>query len=200
VARTKEFDTDEALEAAMRLFWRDGFEGTSTGALLGELGIARASLYATFGSKRELYLAALDRFITGEAGSAAIRELEEHEPAIEGIRAFLRSSAETPADAPAGCFAVNAGIEHGDADPEISRRLNANRRRLEQALRAALERARDAGDLAPGVDPEDAATMLVSLNTGLKALASAGTGQRARIRSTVAATMALLTATPTAAD
>ncbi|MFE5588533.1 helix-turn-helix domain-containing protein, partial [Kitasatospora sp. NPDC056531] len=59
MARTKEFDPDAALQAALELFWRRGYEATSMADLVEGLGIARASIYATFGSKRELYLRAL---------------------------------------------------------------------------------------------------------------------------------------------
>jgi TetR/AcrR family transcriptional repressor of nem operon len=194
MARTKEFDPDTALEAAMRLFWRDGYEGTSTSALVDDLGIARASLYGTFGSKRSLYLAALDRFIASEASSASTNALSSDESAIGAIRALLESSLRQSPELPAGCFAVNAGIEHGDTDAEVSRRLNANRRRLEIALYGALTRAQADGDLAPGVDPKQAAAMLVGLNTGLKVLARAGAGQNDRIAAAISAAMSLIAA------
>src|ERR687891_713494 len=63
MARGKEFDPDVALERAMDLFWRQGYEATSISDLVTHLGIAKASLYATFGGKHDLYVAALDRYI-----------------------------------------------------------------------------------------------------------------------------------------
>lgn len=63
VGRNKQFDPDEVLDAALDLFWRRGYEATSTADLVTETGIARGSLYATFHSKHELYLRTLDRYV-----------------------------------------------------------------------------------------------------------------------------------------
>ncbi|NEW70151.1 TetR/AcrR family transcriptional regulator [Streptomyces rhizosphaericus] len=194
MARRKEFDPEAALDAAMRLFWRNGYEGTSTSDLVDELGIARASLYGTFGSKRGLYLAALDRFLSGGAGPSPADILASRASALDAVRDLLETSAAAPEpDRPQGCFAVNATVEHGDSDPEIARRLEGNRSRLETALYGALLRARAEGELAPGVDPRSAATMLASLNSGLKVLSCAGADQRDRITSCIDAVMAMLT-------
>lgn len=193
MARRKEFDPEAALDAAMRLFWRNGYEGTSTSDLVDGLGIARASLYGTFGSKRGLYLAALDRFLSGGAGPSPADILASRESALDAVRDLLETSAAAPKQGtPQGCFAVNATVEHGDSDPEISRRLEGNRSRLETALYGALLRARAEGELAPGVDPRSAATMLASLNSGLKVLSCAGEDQRDRITTTVDAVMSML--------
>jgi TetR/AcrR family transcriptional regulator, transcriptional repressor for nem operon len=195
VARTKEFDPAGALDAAMLIFWRQGYEATSTADLVTGLGIARASLYGTFGSKRELYLAALDRFIAAGVTPSAADVLASHESALTGIRVFLEASVvDSRAERPAGCFAVNATVEHGAGEPEVSRRLEGNRSRLETALYGTLLRARSQGELAPGVDPRAAAAMLVAVNTGLKVLARAGEDQNGRIRAAVAATIAALAA------
>ncbi|MFI8849914.1 TetR/AcrR family transcriptional regulator [Streptomyces sp. 891-h] len=193
MARTKEFDPDAALDAAMRLFWRKGYEGTSTSDLTNELGIARASLYGTFGSKHALYLAALDRFLSGAAGPTPADILASRESALDSVRDLLETSAVPPkGDTPAGCFAVNATVEHGDTDPEISRRTADNVSRLETALYGALLRARAEGELAPDVDPKSAATMLAGLNHGLKVLARAGESQSDRIRTAITSAMSML--------
>lgn len=63
MSRSKEFDPDAALQQAMELFWEHGYEATSLAQLTDRLGIGRASLYATFGDKRELYLQALRRYL-----------------------------------------------------------------------------------------------------------------------------------------
>jgi TetR/AcrR family transcriptional repressor of nem operon len=59
MARTKEFDKERALASAMDVFWRSGYENTSMEDLMGEMGIAKQSLYDTFGDKRALYLKAM---------------------------------------------------------------------------------------------------------------------------------------------
>ena len=68
MARTREFDPENALDSAMALFWRQGFAGTSVAQLVDETGVNRHSLYETFGDKQALYLQALKRFDTGCAG------------------------------------------------------------------------------------------------------------------------------------
>src|SRR5580704_13875517 len=118
MGRPREFDTDAALEKAMRLFWAKGYEGTSVGDLTETLGISRPSLYAAFGDKQALFRAALERYAAGPAGSVAValgkhtaREVAEH---------LLRGAADLQASTrnPGGCLTVNGGIACGDqAEP-----------------------------------------------------------------------------------
>ncbi|MFE2185198.1 helix-turn-helix domain-containing protein [Streptomyces sp. NPDC059455] len=113
MARRKEFDPEVALDAAMRLFWRNGYEGTSTSDLVDELGIARASLYGTFGSKRGLYLAALDRFLSGGSGPSPADILASRTSALDAVRDLLETSAAAPKpDTPPGLL---RGQRHGGA-------------------------------------------------------------------------------------
>ena len=58
MARTKEFDERDALLAAMGVFWRQGYEGTSIPDLLKATGLSRSSLYETFSDKATLFEAA----------------------------------------------------------------------------------------------------------------------------------------------
>src|SRR5437867_1876189 len=61
--RPREFDAEQALDAALLLFWRHGYEGTSLAALTDAMGINTPSLYAAFGSKEMLFRRALDRYL-----------------------------------------------------------------------------------------------------------------------------------------
>src|SRR5260370_36266445 len=86
--RPREFDADAALEQAMRLFWLKGYLGTSVSDLTEALGISRASLYAAFGSKDELFLAALERY---GGGPSTVARTALHEPAAyRRVEAILR--------------------------------------------------------------------------------------------------------------
>lgn len=199
MARTKDFDPDRALEKAMRLFWRRGYDGTSTHDLLEELGIARASLYGTFGSKRELYVMALDRFLDGSIAPDPEQLLNSNESALGSLRNLLDAYISLPdAENPRGCFSINATVEHGDTDDVISLRLERNRARLESALRGVLYRARVQGELGPDIEPDGAATMLLALISGLKVLARAGADQDQRMRVAIDATLTMLSSQETA--
>ncbi len=98
MARTKEFDPDAALRAALELFWARGCEATTMAELVEHLGIGRASIYATFGSKHELYLKALDRYAETQ-DPRIVEELSAPGPALPGVRALVRRfAAEAAAD------------------------------------------------------------------------------------------------------
>jgi len=197
MARHKEFDPDVALDTAMRVFWRSGYAHTSTEDLVTELGIARASLYGTYGSKRGLYLAALDRYLTGGGDPAQV--VASAASGLDAVRALLESAARQPDQGlPPGCFSVNATVEHGDTDPEIGARLERNRERMETVFRDALLRARAEGDLDTRLcdDSEisSTATLLTTVLNGLQVLSRAGADQRGRIARTVEAALAGLRA------
>src|SRR3984957_16068770 len=110
MGRPREFDTDAALEKAMRLFWAKGYEGTSIADLTETLGISKPSLYAAFGDKQSLFRAALERYAAGPAsyvaealGKPTAREVAGH---------LLRGAADLDTDStnPGGCLTVNGAI------------------------------------------------------------------------------------------
>jgi AcrR family transcriptional regulator len=88
MGRPREFDTDAALEKAMRLFWAKGYEGTSVADLTETLGISKPSLYAAFGDKQSLFRAALERYAAGPAlyVAAALRKPTAREVAQTLLR------------------------------------------------------------------------------------------------------------------
>ncbi|MCW5251981.1 MULTISPECIES: TetR/AcrR family transcriptional regulator [unclassified Streptomyces] len=174
MARTKEFDPDLVLRRAMELFWERGYEATSLADLVDHLGIGRASLYATFGSKHDLYLAAIRRYLRGsEAGF--VTALAQPGPALPAVRAFVESwvtDALTDSGR-RGCLVVNAAVELAPRDPEVARQVEASWRVVETALVSALLRARAQGELAPGKDPHEIAHFLLVLKQGVRVIARA---------------------------
>ena len=142
MGRPREFDTDAALEKAMRLFWAKGYEGTSVGDLTETLGISRPSLYAAFGDKQSLFRAALERYAAGPAGYVAValgkptaREVAEH---------LLRGAADLQASTrnPGGCLTVNGGIACGDEAEPVRQALNEHRTAGVALLRRRFEQAK----------------------------------------------------------
>ncbi|MBV2357067.1 TetR/AcrR family transcriptional regulator; helix-turn-helix transcriptional regulator [Streptomyces sp. J2-1] len=176
MARTKEFDPDTALRAAVELFWQQGYEATSMADLVAHLGVGRASLYATFGSKHDLYLKALDHY-TEANDTRLLEELSRPGPALPAVRAVVRRFAEESAGAETasrGCFVTNTAAELCPHDPEAARRAEASWARLETLLHAALSRARAQGEIPADRDPRALARMLLVLMQGLRVAGKCG--------------------------
>jgi TetR/AcrR family transcriptional repressor of nem operon len=130
VGRYKQFDPDEVLDAALDLFWRRGYAGTSTADLVAETGIARASLYATFHSKHELYLRALDHYVRAHYWTLFTMLRPRPGPVLPAVRTLVESYA---AAAASGCFVVKAAAERM-SDGEVARRVRASWNNLEGEL------------------------------------------------------------------
>ncbi|MFF5546117.1 TetR/AcrR family transcriptional regulator [Streptomyces olivaceoviridis] len=195
MARTKEFDPDAALQSALELFWRRGYEATSMADLVGHLGIGRASLYATFGSKHELYLRALDRY--GQTQDPVLtRELSRPGPVLPAVRGLVRRfAAEATAEATReqGCLVTNTAVELAPHDREAARRVERSWDTVETLLHSALVRARAQGELAGDRDPLALARMLLVLLQGLRVVGKAS-ADPARVRDAAEQALALLDA------
>ena len=169
VARTKEFDPDAALRSALELFWRRGYEATSMSELVEHLGIGRASIYATFGSKHDLYLKALDRYEEMQ-DPRMLGELSQPGPALPAVAAVVRRfAAESASDERlTGCFVTNTAAELGPHDADAAVRVGLSWQRIETLLHSALVRAQAQGELAENRDPRALAHMLLVLMQGMR--------------------------------
>ncbi|EPH45573.1 TetR family transcriptional regulator [Streptomyces aurantiacus] len=193
MARTKEFDPDAALKAALELFWSRGYEATSMADLVEHLGIGRASIYATFGNKRELYLKAVDRY-TELREPLLVDELSRPGPALPGIRAVLRrfaAESAAPDTRRAGCLVTNTAAELAPHDPAADRRVERNWEHIETLLHSALSRARAQGEIPEGRDPRALARMLLVLLQGMRVVGKVSGGE-ARVRDAADEALALL--------
>lgn len=166
--RVKEFEPDVALQRALELFWERGYEATSMADLVEHLGIGRASLYATFGSKHELYLKALERY-TQTRDPDVVEMLSHPGPVVPAIRRLIETYVEQAVGAGAhrGCMVVNAAVETS-ADPAVARLVGHSWRAIEVALTTALTRARTQGELAAETDPQALAAFVLVLLQGIK--------------------------------
>lgn len=192
MARTKEFDPDAALQAALELFWERGYEATSMAALVERLGVARAGIYATFGSKHELYLRTLRRY--GElCDPLLLTELSQPGPALPAVRALVTRFAEESAgdELRRGCFMTNTAVERAPHDRDAARRVEASWDVLETALTSALLRARAQGELPAERDPRALARMLLVLLQGMRVVGKAG-GDQERARDAARQVLALI--------
>lgn len=193
MARTKEFDPDAALRAALDLFWRRGYEATAMSDLVEHLGIGRASLYATFGNKHELYLKALDRYAE-ERGPLMLEELSQPGPALPAVRAVVRRfAAEAGSDDVRllGCFVTNTAAELAPHDASAARRVELSWEQLETLLHSALVRAQAQAELTEDRDPRALARMLLVLMQGLRVVGKAS-DDPARVRDAAEQALTLL--------
>ncbi|GGT67983.1 TetR/AcrR family transcriptional regulator [Actinomadura citrea] len=174
MARTKEFDPDAALLRALELFWERGYEATSMADLVAHLGIARASVYATFGGKRELYLKALERYLRDTDPKIA-EALSQPGPVLPAVLALIEGYAEESAHGRPrlGCLVVNTAVELAARDAEAARLVEASWNFLEASLTTALTRARAQGELSPDKDPRALARLLLVLFQGMRVLGRA---------------------------
>ncbi len=179
--RPRMFDVHEALDIALKVFWRKGYEGTSIDDLTGAMGINRPSLYCAFGNKEQLFRKALDRYLGGSAAlyGEAIGQLTARAVAER----FLRGMADnlTDPEHPPGCLAVQGALSCGDAADPIRRELTARRAAAEATLRERFERAKAEGDLSPDDDPADLARFLATVAQGM-AVQAAGGASRDELR------------------
>ncbi|HJS75619.1 MAG TPA: TetR/AcrR family transcriptional regulator, partial [Vicinamibacteria bacterium] len=131
MGRPREFDRDEALDRAVQVFWSRGFERTSVEDLTDSMGIQRGSLYAAFGDKHQLFLAALDRY-EERFYRDTLRFLEEGSPR-EGIRRVFQQVVSDCAcgGGAKGCFITNTAVALAEDDPETAARVWGNLLRLE---------------------------------------------------------------------
>jgi AcrR family transcriptional regulator len=172
--RTREFDVDTALDQAMLVFWRLGYERATMAELTKAMGINRPSLYAAFGSKEELFRKALERYATGpDAYEASALALPT---AREVAYALLRGGADrqTQPGKPHGCLAVlGTRTEPADSSP-IGRMLVEARLAGEEEVRERFERARAGGDLPADADPTALAEYIRTVIYGLTVKAASG--------------------------
>src|SRR5207302_4612064 len=171
--RPREFDTDVALEHAMRVFWLKGYLGTSVSDLTQALGINRASLYAAFGSKDELFLAALERY--GSGPSAFAGTALDEPTAYRVVEAILRGVVEMMSSPlnPRGCLWVRGLLSSG-TDDAMKRELVARRRPDEAALVKRFSRAVAEGGLPADRDPVGLTQHVTTINFGLAVQAVKG--------------------------
>lgn len=174
MARTKEFDPDAALQKALELFWERGYEATSMADLVQHLGIARASIYATFGGKHDLYVKAFERYLQTRDPDV-VEVLSQPGPALPAVRSLVEAYAEESVcdEFRRGCMVVNAAVEIMPRDPQIARRVEASWDALETALTSALTRARAQGEISGDKDPRALARFLLVMMQGMRVLGRA---------------------------
>ena len=176
--RPREFDPEEALASALRVFWQKGYDGASMSDLTDAMGITKPSLYACFGNKEALFRKALDLY---ERDKLCYVRSALEAPTARGVaERILRGavSAQCGDSDPQGCLGVISTMACATEAESIRNEVIARRKSSEQAMIARFERARDEGDLPDHVDPEGLASFLTTVLQGLSVKATSGADRK----------------------
>jgi AcrR family transcriptional regulator len=180
--RPRGFNEDEALDRAMHVFWRRGFEGASLNDLTAAMGIRPASLYQAFGNKRALFEKALARYLAGPV--AFVHDALSEPTAYAVADRILRRTAEflTEGRSRNGCMTIQADLAGGVEGEPIRRKLIALRVKEQDALRRRFERAKSEGDLPENANATDLARFVTAIYQGMTVQAINGASREDLLR------------------
>jgi AcrR family transcriptional regulator len=169
--RPRVHDLDTALDRALEVFWRQGYEGTTLSDLTEAIGMSRPSLYEAFGNKEELFGKVLDRYFEGPGRYASeALDLSRMRDVVERL---VYGAVELTSD-PGGCLTVRTVQACGEEAEPVRRDAIARRKAAELALRRRIELAQSSNDLPADRDPGDLARFVMMLTDGIAVQAAAG--------------------------
>ncbi|WP_342504345.1 TetR/AcrR family transcriptional regulator [Lysinibacillus sp. FSL L8-0126] len=192
MARTREFDEEKVLEAAMQLFWEKGYEATSLSDLTARMGIQRPSIYSTFGDKKELFEAALRRYTTSRAADIRAR-LQSHTSVKQAFATFFEEviAAEYTKDLSNGCFCINTMVELAPHDERFEILTREHQLYLAVIFQETIERGIQTGELDADTDAKSLAQALLVALIGLTVMLKSQP-QQAFVDNAIATTLTLL--------
>jgi AcrR family transcriptional regulator len=176
--RTRQFDTDEALDRALEVFWTRGYEGATLPELTRAMGINRPSLYAAFGNKEELFRKALDRYQTGPMSflTEALRKPTARAVVEAIFTGFVRMQRDR--EKARGCLVVSGVLACGEEAETLRDELVQLRQGIVAALRKRFEQAVEDGDLPARTDCATLARYIATVLNGLAVQAASGTTEK----------------------
>ena len=175
MARTKEFNEDQALDKAIEIFWHKGYNGTSAQDLVTHLGLSRSSLYDTFGDKQKLFAQSLQRYQKNAQNqivelfyqSANIKETLQDifkQAVIESLEDRITK----------GCFMVNSSVELAMHDEEIAKIVKNNSQIMEEVFTNAVQKGQDSGHISKANSAKVLARFIFNNYSGIRVLARTG--------------------------
>jgi TetR/AcrR family transcriptional regulator, transcriptional repressor for nem operon len=191
MARPQEFDTARVLHKALELFWRKGYEATSLADLMAATRLSKSSLYAAFGGKRDLFLAAFDAYRAER--TVGLHRILASGPAREGIATFFRDIIATgnKSRSPYGCMSTNQAVELAPHDSAVRDRITADFQTIEDAFARTIERGQAEGSVAPAKDARSIARLFVVAFPGFQVMIRAG-ADPARLEAALQGLLSLL--------
>jgi AcrR family transcriptional regulator len=174
MGRPREFDVERALDAALCVFWRKGYEGASYADLTEATGVERPALYLAFGNKEALFRRALSRYY--ERYLAYVPEALARPTSREVVAHLLYSAADLHTRYPdhPGCLGINGALAASDETESVRQALIHARAAGEAKLRDRLQRAKAEGDLPETARPEALAAFVMAVAHGMAVQAKAG--------------------------
>ncbi|NNG03552.1 MAG: TetR/AcrR family transcriptional regulator [Inquilinus sp.] len=175
MVRYATFDREQVLDKAMVVFWRQGYSASSIQDLVDATGLSRSSLYAAFGDKRGLFLAAVDRYVE-TSSRTRVQALRVGTDPLASIRRFFDNlvAFSVGEGRRLGCLLTNEAVELAPSDADLERRFRANLAEVETAFAEALGRAQRAGEIGAARDLRALARMLTNSVQGMRVMARAG--------------------------
>ncbi|OZB98276.1 TetR/AcrR family transcriptional regulator [Paenibacillus sp. XY044] len=189
--RPREFKDTAVIDAAVEVFWSQGYEACSTDDLCKETGLGRGSLYNAFGSKHELYEQALIRY--HQLGiEAQLDILNNDAPVKERLEALLEwEIREDSAAKDRGCLLINASAERGKSDPAVERIFKQHVALLEQAIEDTIREGQASGVISRDRETSELAALFLSCYYGLRVIYP-GTMNRTLARRIIDSTLAAM--------
>jgi len=175
--RPRSFDREQALERAMEVFWRKGFEGASLADLTEAMGINPPSLYAAFGDKERLFLEALERYQAKRGDSCPYAEEPTAEGATRRLLTYMAEDLTSPSH-PRGCMMVMATATSTSSTPQMQAALAKRRADSRTAIRQRIERGVKEGELASGTDAAGLADFYLAIIAGMALQARDGASRK----------------------
>jgi AcrR family transcriptional regulator len=178
VGRPRAFDRETALDKALEVFWRQGYEGSSIVELTKAMGINPPSLYAAFGNKEDLFWQALERYV--EQSSVHVRAAMAEPTARAAVETLLRGGAERLTDPkmPNACMLVSGALSCSEAADDVREELAKRRAGLEHTLCDRFQQARAEGDLPDDADPAALARYIATVSQGMSVQATGGASRK----------------------
>jgi AcrR family transcriptional regulator len=177
--RPREFDQEKALDCALELFWRQGYEGTSIADLTVAMGITPPSLYAAFGSKEQLYYEVLQRY-RANVGRCLATALQEESTAYSAVERFLYESARIfgARENPSGCLISSGVLSCAPENKKVAETVASMRTEAIQAIRRRLQAGVKSGELPRSTDTTQLARFYGAVVQGMSVQARDGTNTK----------------------
>ena len=175
MARTKEFNEDQALDKAIEIFWHKGYNGTSAQDLVTHLGLSRSSLYDTFGDKQKLFAQSLRRY-QKNAQNQIVELFDQSTNIKETLQdIFKQAVIESLEDRiTKGCFMVNSSVELAMHDEEIAKIVKNNSQIMEEVFTKAVLKGQNEGHISKAIDAKVLARFIFNNYSGIRVLARTG--------------------------